>query len=118
LLSTPGGTVKPFAISSREDASGVLEIAVSGELDLAVADQLQAALDDAIRDGAEVLVVLGDCEFIDSTGIALLVHSRQKLEARKGRLLLCEPVDQVREVLRVSGLLEPSFVVDSIDEVE
>lgn len=109
--------MKQFAVTSREAGSGVLEIAISGELDLAVADQLRAALEEAsARDAAVVLVDLGECEFIDSTGIALLVHARKALEGRGGRLLLCEPVDQVREVLRVSGLLEPSFVVDSLDE--
>lgn len=109
--------MKEFAITSRQGGSGVLEIAISGELDLAVADQLRAVLEDAgARDGAQVLVDLGECEFIDSTGIAQLVHARKALEAKGGRLLLCESVDQVREVLRVSGLLEPSFVVDSLDE--
>lgn len=108
--------MKPFAVSSREDDSGAREIAISGELDLAVADQLQAALDDATGDGAEVLILLGECEFIDSTGIALLVHARRQLANRNGRLLLCEPAGQVREVLSISGLLEPSFVVDSLDE--
>lgn len=108
--------MKPFAISSRQNGSGVWEIAVSGELDLAVAEQLKAALDDATSDGAEVLVLLGGCEFIDSTGVALLVHARRGLAERNGELLLCEPVDQVRNVLSVSGLLEPSFVVDSVDD--
>ncbi|HSS32716.1 MAG TPA: STAS domain-containing protein [Solirubrobacterales bacterium] len=108
--------MKPLAITSREDGLGVREIEISGEVDLAVADQMQAALDDAIDDGVELLVVLRECEFIDSTGIALLVRARQKLADRNGRLLLCEPVGQVREVLTISGLLEPSFVVDSLEE--
>jgi anti-anti-sigma factor len=109
-------TMKPFAITSLQNGSGAWEIAVSGELDLAVADQLKAALDDVTSEGAEVLVLLGDCEFIDSTGVALLVRARRSLAERNGELLLCEPVDQVRNVLSVSGLLEPSFVADSIDD--
>jgi anti-sigma B factor antagonist len=104
--------MKPFAVTSRENGSGAREIAISGELDLAVADQLRAALDEAIAAGGEVLVVLGECEFIDSTGIALLVLARKELAGRGGRLLLSEPTAQVRQVLSISGLLDSGFVLD------
>lgn len=108
--------MKPFAVDTHRDESGLFKVTISGELDLAVADRLRAALDDAIGSQAQVVVVLADCEFIDSTGIALLLHTRQELLNSGGRLLLCEPVDQVQRVLSVSGLVDPEFVADSLNE--
>jgi len=107
--------LQPFSLAARELAPGRVAIEVSGELDLAVASQVQAAITDASEGNGIVVVQLAACGFIDSTAIAILIHARQALAARGGRLLLVEPVGQVRHVLEVSGLLEPDFVFDSVD---
>jgi anti-sigma B factor antagonist len=97
----------PFDTSSIE-VDGVSVIAVRGELDLSTAPALEGPLDAALGNGSKgVLIDLAECEFIDSTGLALIVRASQQLDAAgagNGRLVLCSPNDQVQRVLEVSGL--------------
>lgn len=83
-------------------------IAVRGELDLSTAADLEGPLDDALgEEGASVLIDLSAREFIDSTGIALIVRAWQQLTGNEdggGKLVICSRNDQVRRVLGVSGL--------------
>lgn len=62
----------PFSVSS-EGEGGATVISVVGELDLSTAPQLEECLQTATAT-TNVLVDLGACEFIDSTGIAVLVR--------------------------------------------
>ncbi len=83
---------------------------VQGELDLSTATQLEAPLEEAIRAAdAAVLIDLAECQFIDSTGIALIVRAWQRIDATAGNggeggLVLCCQNEQVRRVLEVTGL--------------
>ena len=53
------------------------------------------------------MVDLTACEFIDSTGIALLVWAWQTLESEsERRLALCCPNAQVRRLLDLTGVIE------------
>jgi anti-sigma B factor antagonist len=107
----------PFETSSAE-VDGVCVIAVRGELDLSTAPELGGPLDSAVDGGnGAVLIDLAECEFIDSTGIALIVRGWQKLEGDgNGRLAICCPNTQVQRVLSVSGLDQSIPVHASRDE--
>ncbi len=100
----PAGTVAPnFRIEATDPEDGVVVIAVSGELDLAVADQFQEAIDRS-ADASRVLVDLAECEFLDSTGIAVLIRGREALAADGRTLAISNPRRQVLRVLDVTGL--------------
>jgi anti-anti-sigma factor len=51
---------------------------------------------------------LSECEFIDSTGIALIVRTWQRLDQGAGegdgRLVLCSHNHQVRRLLKITGV--------------
>jgi anti-anti-sigma factor len=97
----------PFEVSVSELAGGIQTIAVRGELDLSTAPDLERPLEEALERGeGPILVDLSECEFIDSTGIALIVRALQRLEgAGTGRsLVVCSYNDQVRRVLDITGL--------------
>lgn len=107
----------PFRIDERELGHGARELAIAGELDLAVAGRLRTALERARRDGCkQVLVRLDDCQFIDSTGIAAVVHTHRELADAGGRLAIYGAGDQVQRVLSVSGLTANGLVFDSLEE--
>jgi anti-sigma B factor antagonist len=95
---------------------------IRGELDLSTAAQLEEPLGDAIRDAdAAVLIDLAGCEFIDSTGIALIVRAWQRIDAGAGNggeggLVLCCQNEQVRRVLEVTGLEHSLRVFETRDE--
>lgn len=78
-----------------------------GELDLSTAPELEGPLEQAVAPGdASVLIDLTECEFIDSTGIALIVRAWQSLDGDGNghRVIICSDNDQVRRVLEVTGL--------------
>jgi len=100
----------PFEATAARLDDGVRVIAVRGELDLSTATDLEGPLEEAVssRD-ASVLLDLSECEFIDSTGIALIVRAWQRLDLAaggegRGRVVICSDNDQVRRVLEITGI--------------
>ena len=74
-------TPAPFEATAAQLTTGFASIAVRGELDLSTAPELEGPLDEAVASGdAAVLIDLSECEFIDSTGIALIVRAWQQLD--------------------------------------
>ena len=114
------GTLK---VSLRLDGDSRV-VAFAGELDLANAGtadaELAAALDPAT---ARVVIDLAELEFIDSTGIALLVRAWQRLDGEpgdgvgeNGGFALCGLNDQVRRLLELSGLSNSLSIHPSREE--
>jgi anti-sigma B factor antagonist len=98
----------PFQVDSSEVGS-VRVVSVRGELDLGTAATLEEPLGAALDDGgAPLLIDLSECEFIDSTGIALIVRAWQRLDGdgdgASAGLAIAIGNDQVQRVLEVSGL--------------
>jgi len=97
----------PFEVKAGDLEHGVRTISVRGELDLSTAPELDRPLEQAVEsDDGSVLIDLSQCEFIDSTGIALIVRAWQRLDGgNNGRtLVLCSQNEQVRRVLEITGL--------------
>ena len=97
----------PFEVKVGDLEQGVRAISVRGELDLSTAPDLEGPLEQTLEsDEGPVLIDLSQCEFIDSTGIALIVRAWQRLDGGEdGRnLVLCSQNDQVRRVLEITGL--------------
>jgi anti-anti-sigma factor len=92
------------------------ELQLEGELDLWSVERLQAVLRRVASDNKAVVVGLEDCEFVDSTGIALLLQVRRQLEDKGGRLVIYGCSDQVLRVFTVAGLTEAGMVFDSRGE--
>lgn len=86
---------------TQEDGSTRLDL--HGELDLANAHTLELTLYEALHRGDEVLVDLGQLEFIDSTGISLVVMALRSRHADQLSFLPSESPD-VRRLLSLTGL--------------
>jgi anti-anti-sigma factor len=81
----------------------VFVIAVEGELDMDTATGLERELEGPLGAASTPLLIdLSDCEFIDSTGIALIVRSWQAYDGNG--FALCGLGDQVKRVLDITGL--------------
>jgi anti-sigma B factor antagonist len=80
------------------------EIAVAGELDLAVSGELRRAIERAVDRGEHVMLDLSECDFIDSSGLAVLVHGHEALRAGGRELLLYGSAGQVQRMLTITGL--------------
>ncbi|HKG36799.1 MAG TPA: STAS domain-containing protein [Solirubrobacterales bacterium] len=103
-------TMSRFALTSEEVEAGILELHPRGELDLAVADRLADSIAAACQDGYSVLVDLADLEFIDSTGIAVLIRGWAAQADEGLRLVAARPARQVKRVLELVGMSDHGVV--------
>jgi anti-anti-sigma factor len=102
-------------VVASDVGEGVALLQVVGELDAAVVDQLIEIVE-AVRPTQKTIVLgLDECEFIDSSGIAAILHFRRDLEEESRRLFLCAPRGPVRRVLEITGVAVPELVVESLD---
>jgi anti-sigma B factor antagonist len=106
-----------FRVELRnEDRASVLVI--SGELDLAATPELERVLDEALGSGAAAVIVdLRGLEFIDSTGLSVLVRANQQaLEAGRD-FGIVNGGPQVRRLLSLTGVTERLRVADEPEEL-
>jgi anti-sigma B factor antagonist len=92
-------------------------IVVSGEVDIHTAPRLRQALDALIVAGAwKVVVDLQGVDFIDSSGLRVLLTARRRLEPNGGTLSLVCTQPRVLKVLEITGLLGSFPIYGSTDE--
>ncbi len=91
---------------SVSDAGPDVTLAVAGEMDMANASTLAIELERVEAEGAESITIdMSALEFIDSTGIALLVAAHQRLNSDATRLrLVPSRASGVQRVMDVTGL--------------
>jgi anti-sigma B factor antagonist len=96
--------------------NGRAVVAVRGELDLATAPQLEEALLPGLREGGSALLDLRGLEFMDSTGVRVIVAAHHAAQEHGGSLSLVRtaPDGPVARVLEISGL---DAVLDLVDDV-
>jgi anti-sigma B factor antagonist len=106
-----------FRVDVRTEGQATI-VVVSGELDLASSPELQEQLDRVWESNPELLVIdLRQLEFMDSTGLSIIVAAHQRL-AEKGRSLsVVKGSAQVQRLLDLTGVAERLQLVDSPEEV-
>jgi anti-anti-sigma factor len=84
-----------FRVRTRPE-NGVMTVALSGELDLAGVEKLQESIDHARALGDRLVVDLRELEFIDSSGLRVLVglHNAAETHGFEYSILPGPPVVQ------------------------
>jgi anti-sigma B factor antagonist len=101
-----GGAPSDFRISISE-SPGTTVVAVAGELDVATAPALRAELYRVIDQGVATIVVdLADMDFIDSTGLGVLVGALKRMKERSGALELRSLPPSAQRVFEITGLTQ------------
>lgn len=107
------GPPVPFVAPEEVDtvtevpARRAVTIAVEDDLDLEGAARARQAIADQLELGAtEFVIDLAGCEFIDSTGVSLLLTTLIRLRRDGGSLVIVNPSASVSRALGHSGVLD------------
>jgi anti-anti-sigma factor len=100
----------PFQIEQTE-AEGRTVLTLRGELDLASAPELEAATLPVVRDGGHVVIDLRGLQFIDSSGVRVLVAGHAAARRSGGgvtvvRAAADSPVDRVIAIAGIDDALD------------
>jgi anti-sigma B factor antagonist len=104
--------VKPFSIEVQRTDDAV-QIVLAGELDIATHGDADAALRDAQASGVKTIVLdLRRLNFMDSTGLRLLVQADLRARESGQRLAIVRGPDAVHRVLEITGLEAKLDLID------
>ena len=93
-----------------------ITVTISGELDLLSAPALDHVLGRLPGSDAELIIIdLRGLEFMDSTGLHLLVQAQQTAHESGRRLVLVKGQEQVQRLFELTGMTEGLTMVDSPD---
>ena len=91
---------------SEDERGGSVYLTLRGELDLATAPELEQLVTERLEAGREVVVDLRGLEFMDSSGIRVLVAAHTRAGRIGTRLVIVRPPvgSAVAKIVEVSGL--------------
>ena len=94
----------------------VMVVAVGGEIDVYTAPRLRDRLIELIDAGHYHLVIdLEDVEFLDSTGLGVLVGALKRVRVRQGSLRLVCTQERLLKIFTITGLSKVFVIYDSVE---
>jgi anti-sigma B factor antagonist len=92
-------------------------IDVAGEVDVYTAPKLRETLIELVAQGSYHLVVnMEEVEFLDSTGLGVLVGGLKRVRAHDGSLRLVCTQERILKIFRVTGLAKVFPIHASVDD--
>jgi len=92
-------------------------VALAGESDVYTYDQLRGALEtEAVKGVALLIVDLSGLDFMDSTGVQVLLGIRVMMNDHGGKLALAQPQNTVARVLSLVGADQFIPVYPSVED--
>ena len=85
-----------------------LYVVLTGELDEHSAYHSRIELDDMFGENGfnQVIIDLSELDFMDSTGIGVLIGRYKKLKDRKIPIFICNPSSHAEKIFKMTGLYE------------
>jgi anti-anti-sigma factor len=101
------------------DTTGrAVTLTVTGDLDLLSSPSLELALAPLLESDAELVIVdLRRLEFMDSTGLHVLLQAHQRMHDSGRRLALVRAPEHVQRLFDLTGVSETLTIVDSPGDV-
>jgi anti-anti-sigma factor len=93
-------------------------ISLSGELDLASSPALEEELARVFADDSRpVIIDLRELDFMDSTGLSILVKAHQRADELQRQLCLVKGPPQVQRLLTLTGVSDRLALIDSPEDM-
>lgn len=108
----------PFRVERSRRGDAVV-VVPAGEIDLATIDAVRAELTAARAEARRIVLDLREVEFLDSSGLRLIVEAERDAEQEGRTFVLVRPRAQVQRLLDVAGLsARLTFVDDPAEAVD
>ena len=90
---------------ATEVVEGATIIAVGGEIDVYTAPKLRDKITELVADGTyDIIVDMEAVEFLDSTGLGVLVGALNRVRAQDGSLALVLTQERILKIFEITGL--------------
>jgi anti-sigma B factor antagonist len=104
LVGRTGGIFVELSLSTRAEGDRTI-VEVGGEIDVYTAPTLREQLIDLVSQGHQHIVVdMERVEFLDSTGLGVLVGGLKRVRAQDGSLRLVCTQERILKIFRITGL--------------
>ena len=104
-----------LTLTTRE-VDGKTIISVGGEIDVYTAPKLRDKITELVAAGVyDIVVDMGAVEFLDSTGLGVLVGGLKKVRAHDGTLQLVCSQDRLLKIFRITGLAKVFVIHESAE---
>lgn len=101
----------------HHNKNGIEVVDVEGEIDVYTAPRLRELLIDLVNQNSYQLVVnMEKVEFLDSTGLGVLVGGLKRVRAHDGSLDLVCTQERILKIFRITGLTKVFGIHDTVDE--
>ena len=98
------------------NGDGATIVAVEGEIDVYTAPKLRDKITELVGDGVYHLIIdMEKVEFLDSTGLGVLVGGLKKVRAHDGSLQLICTQERLLKIFRITGLAKVFSIHDSAE---
>ena len=104
-----------LSLQTREVDSRTI-VAVGGEIDVYTAPKLRDKITELVGDGHHNLVIdMENVDFLDSTGLGVLVGGLKKVRAHEGSMELICSQDRLLKIFRITGLAKVFTIHESAE---
>ena len=104
-----------LTITTRE-AAGRTVVSVVGEIDVYTAPRLREEITELVAAGSyDIVIDMSEVEFLDSTGLGVLVGGLKKVRAHEGSLQLVCNQDRLLKIFRITGLAKVFVIHDTAE---
>lgn len=101
--------------TARREGATVLTL--RGEIDVYTAPRLRQAIVDLVDAGdARIVVDMEKVDFLDSTGLGVLVEGLKRARNRDGSLSIVATQDKILKIFDITGLNKTFSIHRSVDE--
>ena len=91
-------------------------VQIAGEIDVYTAPKLREVLIELVNEGHYHLVIdVEGVEFLDSTGLGVLVGGLKRVRAHDGSLAVVCTQERLLKIFRITGLTKVFSIRDSVD---
>ncbi len=105
-----------LSLSTRSEGDRVV-VEVGGEIDVYTAPRLREQLIDLVSGGSyDIVVDMTKVEFLDSTGLGVLVVGLKRVRAHDGSLRLVCTQERILKIFRITGLTKVFPIHSSVAE--